>query len=198
MPPRSRPSPARRSAAAGRGTLRVIGGRWRGRRLAFAAVEGLRPTPDRVRETLFNWLAPLIEGARCLDLFAGSGALGIEALSRGAAAVRFVERDARACALLRDNLALLGAEGARVEAMDALAFLARPAEPFDVVFVDPPFALGLHAPACARLAEGGWLAPGARVYLESGPDEIALPEGWQVLRDKTAGQVRYRLLAAGS
>src|SRR5512134_933490 len=119
--------------------LRIIGGRWRSRRLRFPPLPGLRPTPDRVRETLFNWLTPVIAGARCLDLFAGSGALGIEALSRGAAAVTFVERHPQAVRGLRANLAQLRAEGARVEQADALLWLRQAPQPFTVVFLNPPF-----------------------------------------------------------
>ena len=175
--------------------LRIIGGRWRGRRLLFPDVEGLRPTPDRVRETLFNWLAPSIEGARCLDLFAGSGALGIEALSRGAAEVVLVERQPRAVRQLRQNLAQLGAAAAQVISADVLVWLGGPSRPFDVVFLDPPFGTGLLAPVCMALEQKGWLANGARIYLEAARDtpKLELPENWQVVRDKTAGQVSYRL-----
>lgn len=185
--------------------LRVIGGRYRGRRLVFPDAPGLRPTSDRVRETLFNWLAPRIEGARCLDLYAGSGALGIEALSRGARSVVFVEREPAVARALAANLALLGAaDAARIETREALTFLDGPAQPCDVVFLDPPFGLDLLAPTCARLAAGGWLAPDARIYLESGLRDGAaggaaegadLPAGWCVLRDRRAGQVHYRLAA---
>lgn len=178
--------------------LRIIGGQWRSRRLAFPDVPGLRPSADRVRETLFNWLAPITPGAACLDLFAGSGALGLEALSRGAAAVVFVERDRRAAASLRENLRLLGAAGAEVLEQEALRYLEGPARPFDVVFLDPPFRQGLLAPVLERLASGGWLAPRARIYLENeaeaGPPP--LPAGWELLRSQRAGQVAYHLAAA--
>ncbi len=175
--------------------LRIIGGRWRSRRLRFASLEGLRPTPDRVRETLFNWLAPFITGARCLDLFAGSGALGIEALSRGAAEVVFVERHPQAVRQLRVNLNLLQAEGARVEQADALLWLRRPPQPFDIVFLDPPFGERLLVPVATALELGGWLTPDARIYLEtlkalSKPD---LPAAWMPIREQTAGRVSYRL-----
>lgn len=175
--------------------LRIIGGRWRSRRLHFPNVEGLRPTPDRVRETLFNWLAPLIEGARCLDLFAGSGALGIEALSRGAAEVIFIERQPLAVRQLRHNLAQLGETSAQVIQTDALVWLDGPSRPFDVVFLDPPFGVDLLVPACKKLEQGGWLADGARIYLETERDagKLELPENWQLIREKTAGQVSYRL-----
>jgi 16S rRNA (guanine966-N2)-methyltransferase len=149
----SRKTAARSSAPAARGArarvLRIIGGTWRGRRLRFPAGALIRPTPDRVRETLFNWLGARVPGARCLDLFAGSGALGLEALSRGAAHVTFVERDAGAVRELRARLAEWGARDALVERGDALAFLAQRAHPFDIVFLDPPFASGLLAVAAA-------------------------------------------------
>jgi len=174
--------------------LRIIGGRWRGRRLSFPPLAELRPTPDRVRETLFNWLAPVIEGARCLDLFAGSGALGIEALSRGAAEVVFIERHPAAARRLQDNLRFLGAESFRMEQVDALIWLEGPAQPFDIVFLDPPFDGNRLGPACAALEGRGWLAPIAHLYLESGPQvEPLLPDNWRIVREKTAGQVTYRL-----
>jgi 16S rRNA (guanine966-N2)-methyltransferase len=180
--------------------LRLIGGRHRGRRLSFPDQPGLRPTSDRVRETLFNWLAPLIEGARCLDLFAGSGALGFEALSRGAGEVVLVERAAVVARQLRINAETLGATNLRVHQADALAVIeTSPEAPFDLVFLDPPFAEGLLAPAIARLDRHGWLASEARVYLEA-PLQAGfppLPESWELIRDKTAGQVRYGLAVAG-
>ncbi len=178
------------------GRLRIIGGCWRGRRLAFPAVAGLRPTPDRVRETLFNWLAATLPGARCLDLYAGSGALGLEALSRGAAAVTFVEKTGVAARALARHLQELGAEEAgRVVRADVLAFLRRPAEPYDIVFLDPPYGRGLVAPTCAALEEGGWLAPGAWIYLERREDdpEPAVPDTWHPHRQTRAGQVRAHL-----
>jgi 16S rRNA (guanine966-N2)-methyltransferase len=181
-----RPRPAR--------TLRIIGGRWRSRRLGFPERDGLRPTPDRVRETLFNWLAAYLPGARCLDAFAGSGALGLEALSRGAAEVVFVESDPGAVAALRANLAVLEAQHAGLVEADVLDWLRGPARPFDIVFLDPPYRSGLLAPACALLAERGWVAPGGLVYLET-PEGVAppLPPGWTLTRSKTAGQVGYHL-----
>ena len=177
-------------------TLRIIGGRWRGRRLQFPDAEGLRPTPDRVRETLFNWLGPGIAGARCLDLFAGSGALGLEALSRGAARVLFVEQTAAAARDLKATLQEWGGTQGEVRRADALALLAGPAESFDVVFLDPPFAGTLLAEAAPRLAHGGWLAPGALIYAES-PARTGLPplpSSWVLLKAKQAGEVGYHLL----
>ncbi len=185
---------------AGRGPnqqLRIIGGCWRGRRLSFPPVSGLRPTPDRVRETLFNWLAPVIAGARCLDLFAGSGALGIEALSRGAAEVVFVERHPVIAQGLKENLDRLGSASTQVEQADVLLWLQGQAQPADIVFLDPPFAADLLNPVCATLEEKRWLTPGARLYLESERDlqTLSLPQDWEIIREKTAGRVSYRLIA---
>jgi len=180
--------------------LRLIGGRHRGRRLSFPDQPGKRPTSDRVRETLFNWVAPLIEGARCLDLFAGSGALGFEALSRGAGAVVMVERAATVARQLRANAERLGASNLQIHEADALVWLERDGEPFDLIFLDPPFAEGLLAPAIERLDRHGRLAPEARVYLEA-PVQVGfppLPASWKLIRDKTAGQVRYGLVGIGS
>ena len=175
--------------------IRIIGGQWRSRRLEFPDAPGVRPTPDRVRETLFNWLAPMLPGARCLDLFAGSGALGIEALSRGAAEVVFVERDPAAVRALRDNLARLKAENGRVELAEALTWLRQPATPFEIVLLDPPFGAGLLEPVCAALEAGGWLQATAWIYLEAeaGWRPASLPAHWTLHREKTAGMVAYRL-----
>ncbi len=190
------------SPSRGRNELRIIGGRWRGRKLRFPATTGLRPTPDRVRETLFNWLAPAIHGARCLDLFAGSGALGLEALSRGAAQATFVERDPVAARSLRETLAALEAGGGTVARADAGAYLAGEASPFDVVFLDPPFAEDLVQACLARLVAGGWLAPGARVYVEqpAARGRPAWPAPLAAHRSGRAGEVGYHLavLPAGS
>jgi 16S rRNA (guanine966-N2)-methyltransferase len=177
--------------------LRIIGGSWRGRKLRVAALPALRPTPDRVRETLFNWLRARTSGARCLDLFAGSGALGLEALSRGARQVIFIEQEEVAVRELRARLAEWQAQGARVERADALGFLAGSATPFDIVFVDPPFASLLIERACALLEERAWLAPGALIYVES-PARAGVPgvpASWQMLRAKRAGEVGYHLFA---
>lgn len=176
--------------------LRIIGGQWRGRRLSFPDVTGLRPTPDRVRETLFNWLAPVLPGARCLDLFAGSGALGFEAASRGAAAVVMVEREARAVTALRAHIALLAAHQVQVIAADALTYLAGAAQLYDIVLLDPPFDQPvLLADCCQRLEHTGWLAPQARIYIETrGTYGVPLlPANWRVSRSKKAGQVAYHL-----
>ena len=174
--------------------VRIIAGRLRGSKLEVPDRPGLRPTPDRVRETLFNWLAPRIEGARCLDLFAGSGALGLEAISRGAASVVLVERDPALAASLRAAIARLGATGAEARCTDALAFLAGPATPFDLVFVDPPFGADLWSRVATRLAEGGWLAPGALVHVEWPADrEPAMPPTFRLHREGRAGAVRHAL-----
>lgn len=177
--------------------LRVIGGQWRSRRLEFPDIPGLRPTPDRVRETLFNWLAPVLPGARCLDLFAGSGALGIEALSRAAGEVVFVERHPLAVRALRDNLDRLDARNACVEQAEALTWLAAPGTPFEIVLLDPPFGAGLLEPVCLRLEEGGWLTATAWIYLEAEAEADApapvLPASWIWHREKVAGTVAYRL-----
>ena len=161
----------------------------------------LRPTPDRVRETLFNWLQGDIVGARCLDLFAGSGALGLEALSRGAAEVVFVETATAAAHTLRAQLKQLGGESrAVVLDLGAARYLRAPAAPFDIVFLDPPFATSLLADSLALLADGQWLKPGARVYLENerAAGVPALPAGWELLRSKAAGEVAYHLAGVSS
>jgi 16S rRNA (guanine966-N2)-methyltransferase len=177
------------------GHQRIIGGSWRGRKLAFAPLPGLRPTPDRVRETLFNWLAPVIQGAHCLDLFAGSGALGFEAASRGAARCLLIERDTRAVRILREQVDRLDARLVQVVEADALHWLSGASQPFDIVFLDPPFRAGL-LPDCIRLLEnGGWLAPLAWIYLEAERGmPLELPERWELYRDRHAGQVSYRLV----
>jgi 16S rRNA (guanine966-N2)-methyltransferase len=177
--------------------LRIIGGSWRGRRFRFADVPDIRPTPDRVRETLFNWLGSRVVGARCLDLFAGSGALGLEALSRGAASTVFVEQNALITRTLAELLTTLGAQNASVEREDALRFLGRAATAFDIVFLDPPFGGGLLSKAAERLERGTWLAPAALVYVESSAREAlpALPDTWALLKAKQAGEVGYHLFA---
>jgi 16S rRNA (guanine966-N2)-methyltransferase len=176
--------------------LRIIGGAWRGRRLRFPASADIRPTPDRVRETLFNWLGGRVAGACCLDLFAGSGALGLEALSRGAARVQFVDRHTHAARELSRLLVEWGARNATVRRGDALGFLKEPGEPFDLVFLDPPFRAGLVAEAAQRLEAGGWLAPRALIYLECAAREElpAVPDSWALLKSKQTGEVGYHLL----
>lgn len=181
--------------AAKPGELRIIGGAWRSRKLPIADVPGLRPTTDRVRETLFNWLQADIAGARCLDLFAGSGALGFEAASRGAREVVLVESDARAHHILAANIAGLKADRVHLVRANAMDWLRQPHDPFDVVFLDPPYASDLLAPVCALLEQYHQLAPQARIYLEY-PAQYELPQlpvNWQIIRGKKAGQVGYYL-----
>jgi 16S rRNA (guanine966-N2)-methyltransferase len=182
----------RRAASPGR--IRIIGGSLRNSRLEVPDSPGLRPTAERVRETLFNWLAPMIDGARCLDLCAGTGALGIEALSRGAAEVQFVERDARAAQALRENLSRLKSTAGQVSLQDAAQFLQGKPQRHDLVFLDPPFALQLWSPLARQLEQGGWLATRAWIYVESprhGTPE--LPAAWQLHREGYAGEVRFAL-----
>jgi 16S rRNA (guanine966-N2)-methyltransferase len=183
------------------GRLRIVAGNWRSRLLDIADVPGLRPTSVRVRETLFNWLAPRLAGARCLDLFAGTGALGLEALSRGAASCDFVEKSARAAATLRSNIEILKAESADVYEMPAEYFLQRAARrSFDLVFLDPPFAAEMLPELCRLLDKADLLAIDARIYVEEDRHQpaVELPERWQVLKTKNAGNVRYSLLMPGA
>ena len=176
------------------GRVRIIGGSLRNSRLDVPALPGLRPTAERVRETLFNWLAPVIQGMRCLDLCAGTGALGIEALSRGAAAVQFVERDVHAAQALQANLVRLKVDGGQVAATDAGVFLQPAGLAHDLVFLDPPFALDLWSVLAAQLEQGGWLAARAWIYVES-PRTVtpAVPPNWQLHREGQAGEVRFAL-----
>jgi 16S rRNA (guanine966-N2)-methyltransferase len=177
--------------------IRVIGGSMRGRRWRFPDIPDIRPTPDRVRETLFNWLGTHVPGARCLDLFAGSGALGLESLSRGASDVVFVEQHAAIARALEAVIAEWNVPGAEVARADAFSYLRGAVQPFDIVFLDPPFAAGLVTPAAALLEERGWLAPHALIYLESPAREPlpALPQVWEERKAKQAGEVGYHLYA---
>ncbi len=175
------------------GRLRIIAGEWRSRLIDFDAGDGVRPTPDRVRQTVFDWLTPVIDGATCVDLFAGSGALGFEALSRGAASVSFVETGRRQTDAIKQAAAKLGAVArCDVVASDALAWLSNSRTQFDVAFVDPPYDAGLWKPVLLALQPA--LKQENRVYVEW-PKSVTpvWPEGWQVLREKTAGQVSYAL-----
>ena len=177
-------------------SCRIIGGSWRGRNVTFNDAQGLRPSTDRVRETLFNWLQARVPQSRCLDLFAGSGVLGFEALSRGAADCVFVESNKKTVATLRQNASILQAENARIIQADALRWLqeVKPVEPFDLVFLDPPFASGLLATSAILLESQGLLADDALVYVEHAcVDEVEIPVSWQCLKQKKAGQVVYRL-----
>ncbi len=175
--------------------VRLIGGLWRSRHLSFPAREGLRPTPDRVRETVFNWLAPSLPEARCLDLFAGSGALGFEALSRGAATAVLVEKDRAAQAALRQTAHLLDARTATVVAEDALDFLAAtPPAAFDIVFLDPPFETELLAAALTLVQERGILTPAGMIYVETAAGTAwELPPDLRWHRQGCAGKVRFGL-----
>ena len=184
-----------------RNRFRIISGQWRGRVLPFPDGEGLRPTGDRVRETLFNWLQQDMAGARCLDAFAGSGALGVEALSRGASQVLCLDTAAAAVRQLRDNAQALGTDKLQVRQLSAMDMLRRRDQPpFDLIFLDPPFALELQAPALALIAEQGWLSAAGKVYLESPQplESMDLPEGWALLRSKRAGHVYFGLAAASA
>ncbi len=172
--------------------VRIIGGEWRSRFITFPDQQDLRPTPDRVRETLFNWLGQDLTGLRCLDLFAGSGALGFEAASRGAKQVTMVERERDACAALEANRKTLNATRVEIVRADALHFLRGAPGVYDVVFVDPPFAAaGVWAALFEMLPP--WLTAAACVYCESG-DKLTPPAGWAVHKQSRAGQVHYQLL----
>ncbi|WMC10381.1 16S rRNA (guanine(966)-N(2))-methyltransferase RsmD [Oceanimonas pelagia] len=186
--------PAKKPTAA-TGQIRLIGGQWRGRKLPVLHSEGLRPTTDRIKETLFNWLMFEIRGSRCLDLFAGSGSLGFEALSRHAAEVVMVEKDTTVAAQLKRNLASLPAAPGTVIQADAVQYLQQAATPFDVVFLDPPFHKELLPQVCERLEQNGWLAENALIYIEreQGLALPTLPDHWSLHKDKQAGQVSYQL-----
>jgi len=204
--------------------LRIIGGQWRGRKLSFADGDGLRPTMDRVRETLFNWLQNEIAGARCLDLFSGSGALGLEALSRYAGEVVMIDKNPQAVRMIRRNLELLGADNAQILQMDASSYLnslcafpqaaegfsqqaakgsslqaaegSTPPQLFDIVFLDPPFNKQLVEPFCQLLDKADCLSAQAGIYIEIEKQTTLpdLPKGWEVVKSKTTGQLAYYLV----
>jgi len=181
------------------GSFRIIGGEWRSRRLSFPGIESLRPTTDRVKETVFNWLSGEIEGAKVLDLFAGSGSLGLEALSRGAASLTLIERDRLAAQAIRDNLSLLKCQ-AEVIQSDAIAWLKqsiteRTRSPYSLIFLDPPFRQGLLDSCLELLENSAILESNTLVYLELEQErrDLLIPSGWQLLKEKSAGQVSYRL-----
>ena len=182
------------------GSVRIIGGELRSRKISFPDAAGLRPSADRVRETLFNWLQMAIPAARVLDLFAGSGALGFEAASRGASSVVMVEKAKPAANALRDNRDALATTAVQIVEADALIWLRRDAgtQRFDLVFLDPPFDANQHYEAAYTLAESGCLAPGALVYIESAEplDEAMLPSNWTGRKIKRAGAVHSTLLQA--
>jgi 16S rRNA (guanine966-N2)-methyltransferase len=182
--------------AGGRNSVRIIGGAWRGRRVSFPDSPSLRPTPDRVRETLFNWLQQHVSASRCLDLFAGSGALGLEALSRGAAEAVFVEQSQAAARNLSDQIRVLGAAArGRVMEMGAARYLRGPTQPFDIVFLDPPFGQDALKQYVPLLDAGNWVKPEGLVYLENerAAGAPALPQHWELLKSKSAGEVGYHL-----
>lgn len=182
------------------GFVRIISGLWRGRKLPVHDAQGLRPTTDRVKETLFNWLAQEIPGAHCLDLFAGSGSLGFEAASRQAQAVTLIELNPTAFKQLEHNIAALNATNLRAINSDALAFLKQQGTPHHLVFIDPPFRQGLLSEAVSLLEQNGWLADEALIYIET-EKELALegiPANWRLHREKNAGQVSYRLFERSS
>ena len=182
--------------------LNIIGGNWRSRKISFEDADGLRPTPARVRETLFNWLQYDILGSHCLDLYAGSGALSFEAASRGAKSVIQVENNPIACRSLKTNALSLGAEQVKIVQSDVFRYLASDAQAFDIVFIDPPFNLNLAAQTCQWLEDKGWLASYAKIYVETERTNIdtqgvfqlqEIPENWRLLKQKTAGEVMYHL-----
>ncbi|RKZ90521.1 MAG: 16S rRNA (guanine(966)-N(2))-methyltransferase RsmD [Candidatus Parabeggiatoa sp. nov. 1] len=180
-----------------KGKIRIIAGQWRGRKLQVPNKPGLRPTPDRVRETLFNWLAMQLPGSRCLDLFAGSGALGIEAASRGAKQVLLVEKEHDIVQGLKQQVATLAPDNIEIICADAMQFLQKTPSAFDIVFLDPPYERDLLSPCCTLLEQRGWLNPHALIYLEAERSLgiPSLPASWQVIRRQMAGQVAVFLAA---
>lgn len=178
------------------GQIRIIAGQWRGRKLPVKDLEGLRPTTDRVKETVFNWLAMEIREANCLDCFSGSGSLAFEALSRYAANALLIEKDKLAAKQLDNNLVALKASNGKVICTDSIAYLSNPAsQQFNVVFVDPPFRKGLLEPCCEQLESNNWLSANALIYIEREKEltHPKLPSSWQLIKDKTAGQVIYQV-----
>ena len=175
--------------------LRIIAGNWRSRNIYFVDAPGLRPTPARVRETVFNWLHYDIAGSRCLDLYAGSGALSFEAASRGAKQVVQVENNPQTCRILKENATALAAEHIKIIQSEVFRYLAGEAQKFDIVFIDPPFAQGLAVQTCHWLEDKAWLAPHAKVYIEveSTLKLEGLPKNWQLLKNKITGEVGYYL-----
>ncbi|EOD2822987.1 TPA: 16S rRNA (guanine(966)-N(2))-methyltransferase [Providencia stuartii] len=186
---------AKKPQSASLGQIRIIGGKWRGRKLPVRDSEGLRPTTDRIKETLFNWLMPIIREARCLDCFAGSGSLGFEALSRFADSVTFIELDKQNAQLLTENKARLQSDNANIINGNSLEILGQNGTPFDVVFIDPPFRKGLLSDTIRLLEKNQWLADESWIYVESEAESplTDIPTNWQLHREKIAGQVAYRL-----
>lgn len=186
---------AKKPQSASLGQIRIIGGKWRGRKLPVRDSEGLRPTTDRIKETLFNWLMPIIREARCLDCFAGSGSLGFEALSRFADSVTFIELDKQNAQLLTENKARLQSDNANIINGNSLEILGQNGTPFDVVFIDPPFRKGRLSDTIQLLEKNQWLADESWIYVESEAESplTDIPTNWQLHREKIAGQVAYRL-----
>jgi 16S rRNA (guanine966-N2)-methyltransferase len=179
------------------GTVRIIGGQWRGTRLPVPDLPGLRPSGDRSRETLFNWLQMHIHGARCVDLFAGSGVLGLEAASRGAADVILVEKSRQAAQDLLESLNRLNAERVDVIEIDAITWLAHcDPQTMDIVFIDPPFGTGLESRSLKLLTAGNCVSPGGFVYIETASEAPAISPapGWEIVKEKVLGEVRMQLL----
>jgi 16S rRNA (guanine966-N2)-methyltransferase len=175
-----------------KGKIRIIAGQWGGRKIQVPNKSGLRPTPARIRETLFNWLALSVPGSRCLDLFAGSGALGIEAASRGAKQVVLVEQDAHLVQHLKQQVSSFASNDLEIICTDACRFLKKgPFSTFDLVFLDPPFGHNLLNPCCTLLEQGNWLKSNTHIYLETEKKlgEPNLPATWQIIRHQKAGQV---------
>lgn len=184
------------SSHTGSGQLRIIAGEWRSRKLPVANVPGLRPTSDRVRETVFNWLAMITPKARVLDVFSGTGALSMEALSRGASSAILLEKSPAVVRTLKSNLALLKTEYAKVVEIDSLNWLSQPAEiGFDLIFLDPPFRMKLLEPACRLLEHNGYLNENSRIYIEVEKElsPLPVPDNWQLEKSKTTGQVGFSL-----
>lgn len=193
----SRPSLAKNlnQQHGGPGVVRIISGQWKGRKLPVLDVQGLRPTTDRVKETLFNWLMQDIHGKRVLDCFSGSGSLALEALSRHASSALLLEFDSTAAKQLNKHLQTLQCDNAQVLQVDTLQFLAKPpSQTFDLVFIDPPFRKNLVSPCC-QLLEQGWLSADALIYIECEKElaASALPSNWRIIKEKIAGQLAYRL-----
>ncbi len=190
---RRQQNPSQKRAPSGQ--VRIISGLWRGRKLPVHDAEGLRPTTDRVKETLFNWLAQEIPHAKCLDLFAGSGGLGFESASRQAEKVTMLEMNPQAFNQLKNNISALNASNIEAFNTDTLAYLKQPGLAYDVVFIDPPFRQGLLQETVQLLEQNGWLAEHAMIYIESEKEHplLELPQNWQLYREKLAGQVCYRL-----
>lgn len=202
MPRRAKPnSPAARGTPQSQQALRITGGQWRGRTLRFPVLDGLRPTLAQPRERLFNWLQFDLAGRRVLDAFAGSGILGLEAMSRGAAQCDFVERDATAAGAIRQHLATLAAVNGRVHQADAFTWLKTNAgrTPYDVVFLDPPFSADLFQQTVQAVADAGCVRPGGRVYLEAPNGFVPTwPPGWSVAKSAQKGTLQQWLCRVAS